>query len=220
MKADHPLYRELARIGQAMASPARLGLLDLLRQGPRTVEALAREAGLTLANASQHLKVLRQARLVDTEKRGVFVTYRLADEAVEGFYRALRSLATARLTEVQQIARAFADKRGSFEPIDRRRLVRRLRAGEVMLLDVRPAEEYRAGHIPGAVSLPLKDLDKRLKSLPKGREIVAYCRGPYCVFAPEAVTILRRHGYDARPMDEGVTEWRAHGLPVAVGEAP
>jgi len=220
MKANHPLYREVARIGQAIASPARLGLLDLLRQGPRTVEALAKEAGLTLANASQHLKVLREARLVEAEKRGVFVTYRLADDAVEGFYRALRGLAESRLAEVQQIARAFADKRGSLEPIDRRLLMRRMRAGEVTVLDVRPVEEYRAGHIPGAVSLPLKDLDRKLKSLPKRREIVAYCRGPYCVLAPEAVAILRHHGYAARPMDDGVSEWRAHGLPVAVGEAP
>jgi rhodanese-related sulfurtransferase/DNA-binding MarR family transcriptional regulator len=220
MKANHPLYREVARIGQAIASPPRLGLLDLLRQGPRTVEALAEEAGLTLANASQHLKVLREARLVEAEKRGVFVTYRLADDQVESFYRALRGLAEARLAEVQQIARAFADKRGSLQPIDRRLLLRRIRAAEVTVLDVRPAEEYRAGHIPGAVSLPLKELEKRLKSLPRNREVVAYCRGPYCVLAPEAVTILRQHGYAARPMDDGVAEWRAHGLPVAVGEAP
>jgi rhodanese-related sulfurtransferase len=220
MKADHPLYREVARIGQAIASAPRLGLLDLLRQGPRTVEALAKEAGLTLANASQHLKVLREARLVEAEKRGVFVTYRLADDAVEGFYRALRGLAESRLAEVQRIARAFADKRGNLEPIDRRLLMRRMRAGEVTVLDVRPVEEYRAGHIPGAVSLPLKDLERKLKSLPKGREIVAYCRGPYCLLAPEAVAILRHHGYTARPMDDGVSEWRAHGSPVAAGEAP
>lgn len=203
-----------------MASAPRLGLLDLLRQGPRTVEALAKEAGLTLANTSQHLKVLRLARLVETEKRGLYVTYRLADETVDGFYRALRGLAEARLAEVQQIARAFAEKRGSLEPIDRRLLMRRMRAGEVTVLDVRPAEEYRAGHIAGAVSLPLKELEKKLKSLPKEREVVAYCRGPYCVFAPEAVMTLRRHGYTARAMDDGVAEWRAHGLPVAVGEVP
>jgi rhodanese-related sulfurtransferase/DNA-binding transcriptional ArsR family regulator len=220
MKANHPLYREVARIGQALASAPRLGLLDLLRQGPRTVEALANEAGLTLANTSQHLKVLRMARLVEAEKRGLFVTYRLADDAVDGFYRALRGLAEARLAEVQQIARAFAEKRGSLEPIDRRLLMRRMQAGEVTVLDVRPAEEYRAGHIAGAVSLPLKGLEKKLKSLPRDREVVAYCRGPYCVLAPEAVTILRQHGYTARPMDDGVAEWRAHGLPVAVGEVP
>ena len=184
------------------------------------MEALAKEAGLTLANASQHLKVLREARLVEAEKRGVFVTYRLADDAVEGFYRALRGLAESRLAEVQRIARAFADKRGNLEPIDRRLLMRRMRAGDVTVLDVRPVEEYRAGHIPGAVSLPLKDLERKLKSLPKAREIVAYCRGPYCVLAPEAVAILRHHGYTARPMDDGVSEWRAHGLPVAAGEAP
>jgi rhodanese-related sulfurtransferase len=220
MKADHPLYSEVARIGRAIASPARLGLLDLLRQGPRTVEALARETGLTLANASQHLKVLREARLVETDKRGVFVTYRLAEEAVDGFYRALRGLAEARLAEVQTIARSFADARGGFKPVDRQRLMRRIRAGEVTLVDVRPAEEYCAGHIPGAVSVPLEDLGKRLRSLPKGREIVAYCRGPYCLLAPRAVGLLRQRGYSARPMEDGVAEWRAQGLPVAVGETP
>lgn len=220
MKAGDPIYQHLARIGHAVASGPRLALLDLLRQGPRTVEALAREAGLTLANTSQHLKVLRQARLLEGEKRGVFVTYRLADPAVDEFFRALRGLGEARLTEVQQIARAFVEDRGGLEPVDRRRLLERARAGEIVVLDVRPAEEYLAGHIPCAVSVPLEALEERLGALAKDREIVAYCRGPYCVLAPSAVTILRARGYRAVAMDDGVAEWRARGLPVTAGEAP
>jgi rhodanese-related sulfurtransferase len=220
MKAKDALYQQLARIGQAIASGPRLALLDLLRQGPRTVEALAQEAGLTLANASQHLKVLRQARLVEAEKRGIFVTYRVADRAVDDFYGALRGLAETRLAEVQQIARTFVEKRGTLEPIDRRRLLQRVRAGEVTVLDVRPVEEYRAAHISNAVSVPLKELEKHLGGLPKDREIVAYCRGPYCVLAPEAVKLLRARGYRAVALEDGVGEWRTRGLPLAVGEAP
>jgi rhodanese-related sulfurtransferase/DNA-binding MarR family transcriptional regulator len=221
MKADSPLYQELARIGQAIASGPRLALLDLLRQGPRTVEALADEAGLTLANASQHLKVLRQTRLVEAEKRGVFVTYRLAGDGVDTFFQSLRRVAEERLLEVQQIARTFFQRRGRLEPLDRRALLERVRAGEVIVLDVRPAEEYRAGHLPGALSVPLKELAKRLGSLPKDREIVAYCRGPYCVFAPEAVKLLRAHGHRAVALEDGVSEWRARGLPLEeTGHAP
>ena len=220
MKAHDILYQQFARIGHALGSGPRLALLDLLGQGPRTVEALAQEAGLTLANASQHLKVLRQARLVEAEKRGIFVTYRIADDGVADFFGALQRLAEKRLAEVQQIARAFVEKRGSLEAVDKLRLLERVRAGEVTLLDVRPAEEYRAAHIAGAVSLPLKDLESRLASLPKDREIVAYCRGPYCVLAPEAVTLLRSHGFRAVALGDGVAEWRAHGLPVASGGAP
>jgi len=203
-----------------VGSPPRLALLDLLAQGPRTVEALAKEAGLTLANASQHLKVLRQARLVETEKRGVFVTCRVAEDSVADFLGALRRLGEHRLAEVQQIARAFVEKRGGFEAVDRRRLLERVRAGEVTLLDVRPVEEYRAAHIAGAVSVPLKELEGRLASLPKDREVVAYCRGPYCVLAPEAVARLRSRGFRAAALGDGVAEWRALGLPVAGGGAP
>ena len=220
MKVDDAIYQQLARIGQAVASGPRLALVDLLRQGPRTVESLAQEVGLTLANASQHLKVLRQARLVEAEKRGIFVTYRVANQAVDDFYGALRGLAETRLAEVQQIAQTFVEKRGSLEPVDRRLLLERVRTGEVTVLDVRPPEEYRAAHIPGAVSVPLKELEKHLGSLPKDREIVAYCRGPYCVLAPEAVKLLRARGYHAVALGDGVAEWRAHGLPVAAGEAP
>jgi rhodanese-related sulfurtransferase/predicted transcriptional regulator len=220
VKAHNPLFQQVARIGHAIGSAPRLALLDLLRQSPRTVEALAREAGLSLANASQHLKVLRQARLVEAEKHGIFVTYRVADHGVADFYTALRSLAEALLAEVQQIARAFVEKRGSLEPIDGRRLLARVQAGEVTVVDVRPAEEYRAAHIAGAVSVPLKELAARLGKLPKSREVVAYCRGPYCVLAPQAVELLRARGYRAVVLQDGVPEWRARGLPVAEGEAP
>ena len=219
MKANDSLYQQIARIGHALGSGPRLALLDLLGQGPRTVEALAKEAGLTLANASQHLKVLRQARLVEAEKRGIFVTYRVADDGVADFFGALRGLAERRLAEVQQIARAFVEKRGSLEAVDKRRLVERVRAGEVTLLDVRPAQEYQAAHIAGAVSVPLKELESHLARLPKDREVVAYCRGPYCVLAPEAVTVLRERGYRASALGDGVAEWRAQGLPVASGDA-
>ena len=220
MKAHDALFQHVARIGLAVASGPRLALLDLLRQGPRTVEALALEAGLTLANASQHLKVLREARLVETQKNGVFVTYRIADRSVDDFYAALRRLAEERLAEVQGIARSFAERRGSLEPVDRKRLLARIRAGEVTLLDVRPAEEYRAGHIAGAVSVPLKDLKARLSKFRKARDVVAYCRGPYCVLAPEAVEVLRARGYKAVVLEDGVSEWRARGLPVTQGDAP
>ena len=220
MNADDPLYQNIARIGKALASGPRLALLDLLRQGPRTVDELAREVGLSMANTSQHLQVLRQARLVETTKSGVFVTYRLADQAVDDFYRALRGLAENRLAEVQQIARAFVEDRGELEPVNRRRLWDRIRAGEVIVLDVRPVEEYQAGHIPGAVSIPLKELKRRLGTLPKDREIVAYCRGPYCVLAPKAVKTLRARGYRALSLGDGVAEWRARGLPVAKDETP
>jgi rhodanese-related sulfurtransferase/DNA-binding transcriptional ArsR family regulator len=219
MKANHTLYQQLARIGHALGSGPRLALLDLLTQGPRTVEALAKEAGLTLANASQHLKVLRHARLVEAEKRGVFVTYRVADGGVADFVGTLRRLGEQRLEEVQQIARVFVEKRGSLEAIDRQRLYERVRSGEVTLLDVRPAEEYRAAHLAGAVSVPLKDLESQLARLSRKREIVAYCRGPYCVLAPEAVSVLRSRGYRAVVLSDGVSEWRAQGLPVDEGDA-
>jgi rhodanese-related sulfurtransferase/DNA-binding MarR family transcriptional regulator len=218
MKSNNALYQQLARIGSAVASGPRLALLDVLRQGPRTVDALAREAGLTLANASQHLKVLRQARLVEADKSGVFVTYRVADQAVENFYRALRGLAESRLAEVQQIARAFAERRGDLESVDSRQLIERIRNAEVIILDVRPAEEYRAAHVAGAVSLPLKELENHLDRLPRDRTIVAYCRGPYCALAPEAVRMLRARGYRADVLADGVAEWRARG--GAVGEGP
>lgn len=220
IKLRKAVYEQLSRIGKAVASPPRLELLDLLCQSPRTVEALAREAGLTLANTSQHLQILHAARLVDARKEGLFVTYRLADQQVCEFYRAVRTLAESRLAEIDAIVREFNNGRESMEPVEKQALLERVRRAEVIVLDVRPPEEYRAGHIPGAVSVPLKELLSHLSKLPRRREIVAYCRGPYCVLAVEAVRLLRANGFRAVRMEQGVPEWRAEGFPVAVGEEP
>jgi rhodanese-related sulfurtransferase len=213
------LYEQLARLGRAVASPARLELLDLLCQGPRTVESLAHEAGLSVANASQHLRVLHGARLVACERAGSFVTYRLADPAVCAFFREMRSLGENRLAEVDSILRQFKEAPETLEAVEKKALVERIRRGEVILLDVRPAEEYRAAHIRGAISAPLRELRSRVSGLPRRRQIVAYCRGPYCVLAVEAVKLLRAKGFRAARLEDGVPEWRAQGLPVTAGEA-
>jgi rhodanese-related sulfurtransferase len=212
------IYEQFARIGKAVSSPKRLELLDLLCQGERTVEVLAKETGLSVANASQHLQVLRAARLVEAEKVGLFVSYRLADQTVCEFFRAMRVLAESRLAEVEQIKRQFLEGREGMEPVDRDALLKRVREGEVIVLDVRPVEEYRAGHIPGALSVPLKKLKRHLSELPHDQEIVAYCRGPYCVLAMQAVEILRAKGFNAVRLEEGVQDLRAIGFPIAVGD--
>lgn len=208
------IFDQFARIGKAVASPKRIELLDVLSQGARHVEALAAAVNISVANASQHLQILRGARLVETEKSGVFVTYRLADQSVAEFVRQLRLLAETRLAEVEQTTRHFIQGRIGFDPVNRDELLRRVRKGEVTVLDVRPAEEFRAGHLPRALSVPLEDLEARMKDLPKGREIVAYCRGPYCVMAIEAVARLRKRGFRAFRLEMGVVDWRAQGLPV------
>jgi rhodanese-related sulfurtransferase len=205
------IYEQLSRIGKAVSAPKRLELLDLLCQGPRTVEALAVQAGISLANASQHLQVLRATRLVDAEKKGLRVEYRLADEEVCRFFHSLRGLAESRLAEIDQVTDQYFESRGAMEAVKGDELLRRVRDGEVTVLDVRPSEEYRAGHIPGALSIPVGELKARIRELPKEREIVAYCRGPYCVMALEAVELLRRRGFEAHRMEEGVVEWRARG---------
>ena len=211
------IYEQLARVGRAVSAPKRLELLDLLCQGPRTVEALAEQAALSVANVSQHLQVLRAARLVEGEKKGLYVEYRLAGDEVSRFYVVLRAFAASRLAEVGQVARAYFEQRGGVEAVQGDELLRRVKRGEVTVLDVRPVEEYRAGHIPGALSIPVGELKARLKELRKGRAIVAYCRGPYCVMAKEAVELLRRSGFDAHRMEEGVADWRARGRRVERG---
>lgn len=208
------IYGQLARIGKSLASGPRLEILDILCQGQRTVEALAKQVGQSVANTSHHLQVLRQSRLVETEKQGVHVTYRLADDKVCAFFLSLRQLAKSRLLEIEQVTREFLEARDAMQPVDRDELAERVRCGEVTVLDVRPSEEYRAGHIPGALSVPLDELDRRMAALPKDREVVAYCRGPYCVLAIEAVERLQRHGYRAIRFEDGVSDWRARGLPV------
>jgi rhodanese-related sulfurtransferase/DNA-binding transcriptional ArsR family regulator len=208
------VYEQLARVGKAMAAPKRLELLDLLAQGPRTVEALAKLSALSLANASHHLKVLRGARLVATEKRGLYVEYRLADEDVGRFVLTLRRLAQARLAEIDQFARAYLDERGAIETVDSAELLRRVRDGEVTIVDVRPAEEFRAGHVRGALSIPLAELAARLSELPKRRAVVAYCRGPYCVLSIEAVQLLRARGFRAHRLEQGLDDLRERGWKI------
>lgn len=213
------IYEQFARIGAAVASPGRIELLDLLAQGEKSVERLAAESGHEVRNTSAHLKALRQARLVETRKEGRHVHYRLADEHVAEFLLALRSLAEARLAEVRETARQhFADPQGD-TPLDRRALLERVRRGEASVIDVRVEDEYRAGHIAGARSIPLPELEERLAELPRDQEVVAYCRGPYCFLALKAVAMLRERGYRAVHLRDGVADWRAAGLPVEAGEA-
>jgi len=211
------VYGQFARIGKAVASSRRLELLDLLGQGPRTVEELARQAGQSVPNTSHHLQVLRAARLVEGEREGLFVTYRMADTEVGTFIAALRGLAESRLAEVEQVRRRYLESRGAMEPIERAELMERVSRGEVTVLDVRPREEYEAGHLPGAVSVPLVELAGYLDQLHRDREVVAYCRGPYCVLALDAVDLLSAHGFTATRLEDGVGEWRGAGLEVVTG---
>jgi rhodanese-related sulfurtransferase len=210
-----PLYAQFARIGHAVASPKRIELLDLLGQGEKTVETLAEQTATPVKNTSAHLRVLRQAGLVETRREGTYVYYRVAGPDVSDFVRRLQTLARGRLAEVERVAQLYVDGRDELEPVSLRELRRRMREGDVTLIDVRPEEEFRAGHIPGALSIPVAQLKRRLGEIPKRREVVAYCRGPYCVYSVEAVGILRKHGYRARRAAEGVPDWRASGLPVA-----
>ncbi|WP_242346447.1 ArsR/SmtB family transcription factor [Anaeromyxobacter terrae] len=208
------IYGQFARVSKALASPHRIELVELLAQGPRTVEALARLTDMSLANTSQHLQVLRAAGLVDGTKEGLFVTYRVSDPTVPALLLALRGVAEARLAEVERIQREFLAERDLLEAVDEVALRRRVRAGEVTLLDVRPPEEFESGHIAGAVSVPLPDLAKRLSELPRDKDVVAYCRGPYCVLAVEAVALLRRRGLRAVRLSDGVLDWAARGRRV------
>ena len=210
-------YGAWAASAKALGSPQRLELLDLLAQGERSVEALAREAGLTVTNTSAHLKVLKATGLVDRRKEGQFVYYRLADEAIVPVLRGIQSLTRRRVVAVDQLARAYIDSRDALEPVSAAELRRRLKAGDVTLIDVRPDTEFSAGHIVGAVSIPLGELERRLARIPRNRPIVAYCRGPYCVFSVEAVERLRKRGYQARRLATGFPDWKAAGWPVEAG---
>jgi rhodanese-related sulfurtransferase len=214
--AKTALFDEFARAGRALASGRRLELLDVLANGERTVDALAGEVELSLANTSQHLQVLRQAGLVTSRREGTSVWYRLAAPEVFELWRALRTLASARVAEVERLAAAYLGARDQLEPVTREELARRLQGGDPpMVLDVRPAAEHAAGHLPGAVSIPVGELRRRLAELPADREIVAYCRGPYCAFAHDAVALLREEGFTARRLEDGLPEWQAAGLAVS-----
>lgn len=212
------LFGEFAVLGKALSSGHRLELLDLLAQGERTVEELAAESGLSVANASAHLQVLRRSRLVESERRGLYVVYWLADPAVFELWRTLRDLGTARIAEVERLVDSYLGEDRDLEAVDQAQLARLLEEDAVTVVDVRPVVEYRQGHIIRARSMPLEVLEQRLRDLPRDREVVAYCRGPYCVFADEAVELLKQHGYQARRLSGGFPEWRSAGLPVERAE--
>ena len=213
-------YGELAKIGGALASPKRLELLDLLSQSERTVEALAKETAMGVANTSQHLRILENARLVEARKEGRFAIYRLADPLVADFLRAYRLLGEDRLAEIQRLRERFFGGGQDVYGVDRESLLRRVQAGEAVVIDVRPSNEYDTAHIAGAMSVPLQQLEERLEELPRDKNIVAYCRGPYCVLASEAVELLGARGFHAFRLEDSVHDWRARGFPIETGKQP
>jgi DNA-binding transcriptional ArsR family regulator len=213
------LYGQLARIGKALSSPHRLEILELLAQSERTVDSLATEMGLSLANTSQHLQALRQAALVESRKDGLFVHYRLADQDVFELSKVVRSVAERRLADFERLVRDHFVSRSDAEAVPMAELLKRARSKQVVILDTRPASEFLAGHIAGAISVPVDELQRRLKELGKGKEYVAYCRGRYCVYADRALEILRANGRRARRLADGFPEWQSAGLPVERGAA-
>jgi rhodanese-related sulfurtransferase len=216
VRGSDELYEHFAQVGRALSSPVRIHLLDLLCQGERSVEQLATAAGVQVANTSAHLQVLRRSRLVEVRRARQHVFYRLADDDVARFFVTLREFAHARSVEVQRVVQDFIVARDELQPVRREDLLELIGRQEVVVIDVRPVEEYRSGHIPGAISMPLDDLPNRISELSGDRDIVAYCRGSYCVLAPEAVQVLRGHGLTARRLQDGLPEWRLAGLPVTV----
>lgn len=210
----HDLFSEFARIGKALGNANRLALLEFVAQGARSVDELAKISGLSMANASQHLRELRQAGLVTARKQGLRVYYELSGDDVVELLDIVRRVADHRIAEVRKLVGAYLTAKDGFEPIAAKELLGRVRKGLVTVLDVRPSQEYQAGHLPGAVNIPLSELEGRLNKLPKSREVIAYCRGPYCVLAFEAVNMLRERGFKARRLEAGLPEWRTKGLPV------
>ena len=208
------MFEQFARIGQALSSGPRLELLELLAQGERSVDVLAQLTALSVANTSRHLQQLRQAGLVATRKQGQFVHYRLAGDEVVRLLYALGAVAETYSAEVERLVKTFLSDKDSLEPVPAEEVLLRARKGLVTILDVRPAQEYAAGHVPGAINIPLPEINKRLHELPANREVVAYCRGPYCLMAFEAVALLRKKGRKARRLQDGLPEWRLRGLPV------
>ena len=212
------LFDQFARVAQALGSGRRVEIVDVLTNGERSVEELSRQVAMSVANTSRHLQVLKEAGLVSSTREGTRVRYRIASPAVYEFWVSVRSLAADRLPGVQGLVDSYLGSRAGLEPISREELAARLRKGEPLLVvDVRPREEYLAGHVTGAVSIPLAELEQALRELPRDREIVAYCRGPYCAFAPEAVRTLRKHGHLARYLSDGLPEWAAAGNSVEAG---
>ena len=208
------LYEQVSRIGKALASPKRLELIELLCQSEKTVEMLSQQADISVKLASAHLKELRTARLVDTRKEGKYVFYRLAEQGVADLWVNLRGLAEERLVDLQMGLNSLVTHGNDLRGVDRSSILKQARSGEVVVIDVRPEDEFAAGHLPYARSMPLPEIKKRLNELPKNRPVVAYCRGPFCMMAKDAVALLEKRGYQAFRLDDGVAEWRARGLPV------
>ena len=208
------VFANLARIGTALSSPTRIEFLELLAQAERTVEQLATMSGASVANTSQHLQKLRQTGLILGRKQGLYVYYRLAGDEVVALVSAVGRVGEAHVAEVERIVRLYFAHKDELEPVPAKELLERARKGLVTVLDVRPPEEYAAGHLPGAINIPIHELEKRIKELPKRREIVAYCRGPYCLMSYDAVALLRKKGMKARRLEAGLPEWRLGGLPV------
>lgn len=214
MEMKSALYEQLARVGQALGSAGRLQILEFVAQGERSVDALAGMTGLSVANTSKHLQALRQAGLVAARRDGLRVFYRLAGDDVVALVSALRTVAEQRVADVERLVRLWLSHRDEMEPVPAAELLKRAKQGLVTVLDVRPAEEYAAGHISGAINVPVDKLESFLSRLPKRKEVVAYCRGPYCLMSFEAVEKLRARGWRARRLENGLPEWRAAGLPV------
>lgn len=208
------IYRELAKVVKALSNPHRLEILELLAQGRFSVEEIAGETDLTTANASQHLQVLKRVRLVSTEREGNYIYYRLAGRSVYKAWKALRDLGIERIAEVERVMRAFRESKQSVESLTSSELIRKMKEDDITILDVRPGPEYEEGHIAGSQNIPVDELEDKLDELPADREVVAYCRGPFCVFADEAVELLREKGFNARRLDEGYPEWMLEELPV------
>ena len=220
MSSQNPkraLFDQFAAVAKAVAHPCRLELLEQLAQGERSVEVLADRTRVSVANASQHLQQLRRAGVVSAQRQGKFIFYRLVDDAVLDLLASIRRVAEANSAVVERITRNYFNDRDSLEPVSRSELMERLKSGLVTVLDVRPADEFSLGHLPGAVSIPLGELERRLADLNPDHEIIAYCRGPYCVLSFEAVAMLRARGFNIRRLEEGLPEWRAAGLPLETG---
>src|SRR6266478_7726894 len=211
------LFSQFAAVAKSLGHPHRLELLEQLAQGERSVDVLAQRTGLSIANASQHLQQMRRAGLLANRREGKFVYYQLVDDTVLDLLAALRRIAERNVAEVERVIRSYFHNRDSLEPISREELLQRSRAGEVTILDVRPEDEFALGHLPGAVNMPLRELEMRLAEFNPAQEIVAYCRGPYCVLSYEAVAVLRARGFKARRLQDGLPEWRAAGLAIVTG---